>query len=100
MTRAKPKETEIFHGAGASANLVLIRKKGLGMYHNVQPSGSRFQAFVYKPEKQRRVGIGTFDTALEAAVAAALAEKSVKAGMAVYSPEKPRFRKGAARTTA
>ena len=55
---------------------------------------------MYKPEKQRSVGIGTFDTALEAAVAAALAEKSVKAGMPVYSPEKPRIRKGATRTTA
>ena len=100
MTKAKPRETEVYHGAGASAKLVLIRKNGPGMYHNVQPSGRRFQAFVYKPEKKRSVGIGSFDTAIEAAVAAAVAEKSVKAGMPVYSPENPRFRKGAARTTA
>ena len=98
MTKAKPRETEIYNGTGESANLILFRKKGAGKYHGVQPSGVKFQAFVYKPEKQRNVGIGTFNTAIEAAVAAAIAEKSVKAGIPVYSPEKPRFRKGAAHT--
>ena len=100
MTRVKPRETEIYHGTGASANLILTLKKGAGRYHGVQPSGSKFQAFVYKPDKRRNVAIGTFDTAIEAAVAAALAKKTVKAGIAVYSPEKPRYRKGAARTPA
>ena len=46
------------------------------------------------------MGIGTFDTALEAAVAAALAEKSVKAGMAVYSPEKPQLPRAAQKSLA
>ena len=55
MTRAKQKETEVYEGAGASANLILIRKKGPGQYHGVQPSKNKFQAFVYKPEKKRSV---------------------------------------------
>ena len=38
-----------FTARGASANLILIRKPGPGMYHGVQPSGrSKCQAFVYK----------------------------------------------------
>ena len=85
MTRRKPRETELYHGTGASANLILIRNKGPGKYHGVQPSGSRFQAFVYKPEKKRNVAIGTYDTALLAAVAAAVAENALKQGIPVFS---------------
>jgi hypothetical protein len=99
MTKAKPRETEVYNGAGVSANLILIRKKGAGKYHGVQPSGHRFQAFVYKPDKQRNVGIGTYDTPLQAAVAAAVAQKAVKAGVPGYSPEKPRIHTGAAMPT-
>ena len=94
MTRRKPRETEVYQGAGASANLILTCKKGPGKYNGVQPSGRKFQAFVYKPEKKRNVAIGTYDTTLLAAVAAAVAENAVKQGIPVYSPEKPRFRKG------
>ena len=100
MTRRKPRETELYHGTGASANLILIRKKGPGKYQawraRAEPSGSRFQAFVYKPEKKRNMAIGTYDTALFAAVAAAVAENALKQGIPVYSPERPRIRKGAA----
>ena len=51
-----------------------------------------FQARVYKPDKHCWDGIGTFDTSLEAAVAAAIEQKSIEIGIKVGSAEKSRVR--------
>ena len=50
---------------------------------------------MYKPDKKQWDPIDTFDTVLEAAVAAALAKKARKAGIALPSPQKKSPRKGA-----
>lgn len=92
MRTKKEQPTELFDGAGISAGLKLKVKLSKGGYYGVRPSGSKFQARVYKPDKHCWDGIGTFDTSLEAAVAAAIAQKSIEMGIKVGSPEKSRVR--------
>ena len=87
MTKAKAKETEVFHGQGASAGLVLTLKPGTPSgYYGVRPAGRKWQARVYKPANKSWDPIDTFDTPLEAAVAAALAQLQLKAGVKLLSP--------------
>ena len=100
MTKAKAKQTEIFHGQGASAGLVLKLKPGTRSgYYGVRPNGKKWQARVYKPDRQGWDPIDTFDTVLEAAVAAALAQQQVMSGIPLLSPtRRPRPRESASQT--
>ena len=96
MTKAKAKETETVDGSGASAGLVLVRKKSASGYYGVRPNGKKgWQARVYKPKKQCWDDVGTYETPREAAIQAAIAQKQVKNGFgSLYSPLKPRPKTG------
>ena len=98
MTKRKEPLTEAVDGSGRLADLFLIVKPGSRSgYYGVIPAGDKWQARVYKPEKQRWEAIDTFDTAREAAIYAALAKKDREAGLPMPSPLKRRHRKGATR---
>jgi hypothetical protein len=70
----------------------LKRKKSKSGYYGVIPSGKRWQARLYKPAKKGWDPIGTFDTARDAAEAAAEAQRKLKVGEPVHSPLFKRFR--------
>ena len=96
MTKAKAKVTEVVRGLGVHSGLVLILKQSRSGYYGVIPAGKRWQARVYKPDKLPKPGwdpLDTFDTAYEAAIAAARAKEDIEAGLSVLSPEKRRHRK-------
>ena len=96
MTKAKAKETETVDGAGASAGLVLVRKKSASGYYGVRPNGKKgWQARVYKPKKQCWDDVGTYETPRDAAIQAAIAQNEVRNGFgSMYSPLKPRPKTG------
>ena len=96
--KKKAQPTEIFDGAGISAGLKLkvkLSKRAATTASGRPASGrasSRPESTYYKPEKHWWDGIGTFDTSLEAAVAAAIAQKSIEMGTKVGLPDKSRVR--------
>ena len=92
MRKNTEQPTEIFDGVGMSAGIKLKVKLSKGGFYGVWPSGSKFQARVYTPDKHCWDGIGNFDTSLEAAVVTAIAQKSIEMGIKVGSPDKPRVR--------
>ena len=97
MTKKKPMETEIVEGAGASSRVTLILKPGTKSgYYGVIPNGKRWRARVYKPSKQKWDDVGTYNTARDAAIQAAIAQQEVDKGFGyMYSPLKERARTGA-----
>ena len=80
MTKAKAKVTEVVRGLGVHSGLVLILKQSRSGYYGVIPAGKRWQARVYKPDKLPKPGwdpLDTFDTAYEAAIAAARGPRKI-----------------------
>jgi hypothetical protein len=74
-------------------SLELKRNSSKSGFCGVIPAGKKWQARIYKPEKQRWDPLGTYPTAHEAAVAAATAKQKLESGQAVYSPAYKRFRR-------
>ena len=83
-------------GAGASAGLVLIRKRSASGFYGVVRNGKKgWQARVYKSAKKCWDDVGTYETPREAAIQSAIAQKQVKNGFgSLYSPLKPRPKTG------